>query len=173
MCATWQAPTSRPACCADRIKLLQSACQVAKLGIPLGLMTSAYERGCVPEIQVRHRLRIAREYAGLEQSELAAHIGVSRTAISNAEKGRSSPRRIVLNAWALACGVPVSWLITGEGPNNIDPNGGGAPAAPIPADQSLLSGLNRGPLAYLVAGRPAQSGWRDYPRRDDVKPAAA
>lgn len=79
-------------------------------------MTSAYEGGAVPEIQVRHRLRIAREYAGLEQEQLADMIGVSRTTISNAEKGRGAPRKITLNAWALACGVPVSWIITGYGP---------------------------------------------------------
>lgn len=34
-------------------------------------MTSAYETGQVPPIQVHHRLRIAREWAGLEQGELA------------------------------------------------------------------------------------------------------
>ena len=78
-------------------------------------MTSAYESGQVPPILVRHRLRIAREYAGLEQDELANQIGVSRNTVGNAERGHVTPRRIVLNAWALVCGVPVSWIITGEG----------------------------------------------------------
>lgn len=41
-------------------------------------MTTAYDLGEVPEILVRHRLRIARESAGLEQSELAEMIGISR-----------------------------------------------------------------------------------------------
>ncbi len=80
-------------------------------------MTSAYESGQVPPILQRHRLRIAREFAGLEQEELAEVIGVSRNTIGNAEKGRVRPRRIVLNAWALACGVPVSWL-NGDSPSN-------------------------------------------------------
>jgi transcriptional regulator with XRE-family HTH domain len=74
-------------------------------------MTSAYESGNVPPILVRHRLRIAREYAGLEQDELAERIGVSRNTIINAEKGHREPRRITFNAWALATGVPVSWLM--------------------------------------------------------------
>ena len=77
-------------------------------------MTTAYDLGEVPEILVRHRLRIARESAGLEQSELAEMIGISRGTVSNTEIGRSAPRRIVVNAWALACGVPVGWILTGE-----------------------------------------------------------
>lgn len=88
-------------------------------------MTSAYEGGRVPEIQVRHRLRIAREAAGLEQEQLANNIGVSRNTISNYEHGNTTPRRIVINAWALACGVPVSWIQTGKGPPGETPDGGG------------------------------------------------
>jgi transcriptional regulator with XRE-family HTH domain len=76
-------------------------------------MTTAYESGREPPILVQHRLRIAREYAGLEQEELAKRIGVSRTTIGNAENGRVKARKITLNAWSLACGVPVSWIETG------------------------------------------------------------
>ena len=86
------------------------------------MTTAAYESGNVPQIEVRHRLRIAREYAGLEQKELAGIIGVSRTTISNAEAGSVKPRRITVNAWALACGVPASWILTGSA---TGPGGGG------------------------------------------------
>lgn len=55
-------------------------------------MTSAYEGGHIPQIEVRHRLRIAREYAGLEQDELAAAMGVSRNTVTNTEKGRRGSR---------------------------------------------------------------------------------
>lgn len=41
-------------------------------------MTTAYGSREVPEILVRHRLRIAREYAGLDQAGLAERMGVSR-----------------------------------------------------------------------------------------------
>lgn len=81
-------------------------------------MTTAFDRGEVPPIETRHRLRIAREYAGLEQIELAELIGVSRSTVGNAEKGRVRPRKIVVNAWAMACGVPASWLVTGLPPDN-------------------------------------------------------
>jgi DNA-binding XRE family transcriptional regulator len=89
-------------------------------------MTSAYEAGAVPKIEVRHRLRIAREFAGLDQEALATRSGIARATISNAENGQGTPRRTTLNAWALACGVPVSWIITGDG------SAGKPPIAPGP-----------------------------------------
>lgn len=86
-------------------------------------MTSAYDQGRIPVIELRHRLRIAREYAGYDQEQLAEQMGVSRNTIGNIEKARSPARPIVINAWALACGVPRSWLLTGENPTT-DPDGG-------------------------------------------------
>ena len=102
-------------------------------------MTSAYETGTVPQIEVRHRLRIAREHAGLEQDQLAELIGISRTTVSNSEKGRSAPRRIVVNAWAMACGVPASWIWTGDASETPEPP----------------PGIEPGPIAYKVACLPA------------------
>lgn len=90
-------------------------------------MTTAYESGNVPPIEVRHRLRIAREYAGLEQEQLAELIGVSRGTIGNAEKGKSV-RKITVNAWALACGVPASWLW--DGVSQINPPDGDGEQTP-------------------------------------------
>lgn len=90
-------------------------------------MTSAYETGAVPQIEVRHRMRIAREFAGLEQEELAERMGVTRSTISNAENGKGAPRRTTINAWALACGVPASWILTGKEtppPGTDGPDGG-------------------------------------------------
>ncbi|OZD75191.1 XRE family transcriptional regulator [Rhodococcus sp. 05-339-2] len=89
-------------------------------------MTTVYDQGRAPEIQPRHRLRIAREEAGLEQAELAERIGISRQSVSNAESGKTSPRKLIFNAWALATGVPVSWLQTGtvESPRPDGPDGG-------------------------------------------------
>lgn len=87
-------------------------------------MTSAYESGRVPEIAVRHRLRIAREFAELEQEQLAERIGLSRSTVSNAENGKGAPRRTTINAWALACGVPASWIKTGFYDNSEGPDGG-------------------------------------------------
>lgn len=87
-------------------------------------MTTLYEGGRAPQITARHRLRIAREEAGYDQTALAKAIGVSRNTVNNAELGKNEPRKIVLNAWALACGVPVSWVMTGIEPENGPPGGG-------------------------------------------------
>lgn len=79
-------------------------------------MTSAYDNGDCPEVQTYHRLRIARMHAGLDPQQLAEKIGVSRNTISNAELGRVNTRRVVINAWALACGVSAHWIMTGLPP---------------------------------------------------------
>ena len=101
-------------------------------------MTSAYEAGNIPVIEVKHRLRIAREYAGLEQDELADKIGVSRGTVGNAEKGRVQPRKIVVNAWALACGVPATWIWTGKHPDE-DPDPGSGLGIICPKPEIKLS----------------------------------
>jgi len=62
------------------------------------LQHMTYERGLIPPIQVHHRLRIAREWANLEQGELAERIGISRNSVSAAERGVTRPRKITLNA---------------------------------------------------------------------------
>lgn len=98
-------------------------------------MTSAYEQGSVPTIKVSHRLRIAREYAGLDQAGLAERSGISRAAISNAENDQGTPRRTTINAWALACGVPATWIMTGAIPF-AGPDGGGTTASGANATKS-------------------------------------
>jgi len=79
--------------------------------------------GVVPEWEKRHRLIRAREWAGLEQAELARELGVSRNTVSNAERGRSEPRRSLVMAWAMRTGVDLRWLETGQaGPSSTPPD---------------------------------------------------
>lgn len=47
---------------------------------------------------------------GLSQQEFADLIGISRSSVIDYEANKTVPRRIVLNAWALASGVPLEWL---------------------------------------------------------------
>ena len=88
-------------------------------------MTSAYNQGQVPEFEVRHRLWLAREYAGYTRSQLADALEVSRNTVLNAETGKTTPRKLMLNAWALACGVPVDWIVTGKPPADRPDGGSG------------------------------------------------
>jgi len=88
-------------------------------------MTSAYNQGHIPEFEMRHRLALAREYAGYSREQLAAAMEVSRNTVLNAETGRTTPRKLMLNVWALACGVPVDWIITGKPPTDRPDGGSG------------------------------------------------
>jgi transcriptional regulator with XRE-family HTH domain len=70
----------------------------------------------IPVWTAGDRFRKAREDAGLTQTELADAIGVDRKTISAYElDDRKRPMKMVVAAWAMRCGVPVSWLLTGIG----------------------------------------------------------
>lgn len=81
--------------------------------------------GAIPEINtLTTRLRVAREYAGYSQAELAEAAGISRTTVGNAEGGVKHPSRATITVWAFACGVDVEWLKTGY-KKTPPPEGGG------------------------------------------------
>lgn len=85
-------------------------------------MTTAYETGRVPVIDLPMRLMIARSAAGFSQQQLAEKIGAARATVANYEAGKM-PRRGTVMAWAVATDVDVRWLMTGEAPS---PDGDGA-----------------------------------------------
>jgi len=76
-------------------------------------MTTSQEH--IPAWTMGDRFRKAREETGLTQEQFAAEIDVDRNTVSAYEADhRKRPMRAVVNAWALRCGVPVSWLINGS-----------------------------------------------------------
>jgi transcriptional regulator with XRE-family HTH domain len=82
----------------------------------------------IPEWTPGDRFRKARLDAGLKQHELADLIGVDKNTIGNYENGVTTRyQKIVLNQWALATGVPVSWLrdgtVSDAGDGGDQPNG--------------------------------------------------
>jgi transcriptional regulator with XRE-family HTH domain len=91
-------------------------------------MTEAPQPGAVPSWTLADRMRKAREYAGLKQTELAADIGIARSSITNYETGRKTPSRPVLLSWALRCGVPLTWLRYGTEDGTPRPPGPGVSA---------------------------------------------
>lgn len=86
-------------------------------------MTTANLPGRVPAIDLPLRLMIARLTAGMSQSDLADAIGASRATVTNYEAGKV-PRKGTVMAWAVATGVDVRWLVTGEEPPSPDGDGG-------------------------------------------------
>lgn len=70
----------------------------------------------VPPITLAHRLRIAREWRGMEQADVARELGISRPTVSNYERGVTAPGKLVINAWAVATDVDVDWLRYDDGP---------------------------------------------------------
>lgn len=66
------------------------------------------------------RFKQAREHAGLKKADVARELGVSRTAISNWDSGKSdSMRSGLLSQFATLTGVSIVWLINGTG-NMLD-----------------------------------------------------
>lgn len=62
------------------------------------------------------RVRVARQRAGMTQSQLAERIGVTRGAVANWEiTKRPKPSVSNLIEIALATGVSFEWLATGRG----------------------------------------------------------
>lgn len=75
--------------------------------------------GVALEFDVHDRCRKAREYAELEQSELAERIGVHHQTIGNYERRDVTHLKpLVLRQWAWACGVSYHWLRHGEAPTD-------------------------------------------------------
>lgn len=66
------------------------------------------------EFDLCDRLRKSLRVSGMGVSQIAAVLGVDRNTVSNYLGGRTNPTRPTLTTWAIATGVPLSWLLTGE-----------------------------------------------------------
>ena len=70
-------------------------------------------------------MRKAREITGLDRAQFAELVGISAKTVLNYETGATTRiKPLVRRAWAMATGVPASWLETGETPRSGDPIGG-------------------------------------------------
>lgn len=82
--------------------------------------------GAIPEFGTPDRVRKAREFRDMTQTELAEQTEIARATIARIEQGKSNPRRPTLISIALATGVDFHWLETGKTPTGDNPDGGGA-----------------------------------------------
>lgn len=88
-------------------------------------MTSQHSER-VPEWTLGDRLRKARSLTGMTIRQFADHIGVSHGTVTNAETDARQVRTIVINAYAMATGVPRDWLLTGIDPTDHGPGPDGS-----------------------------------------------
>lgn len=65
-------------------------------------------------MEFKERLKAARQYAKLNQTELAARAGLTQTSISDLERGKSKATAFAAQI-ASACGVSPMWLAEGVG----------------------------------------------------------
>lgn len=70
--------------------------------------------GAVPVIELRHRLGLALDHAGLKPGDMAAVLHVHRNTVGGYLSGRTPPSHATLALWALRCGVSFHWLVTGN-----------------------------------------------------------
>lgn len=64
---------------------------------------------------IAHRIRLARQAAGLTQAELARRVGVTGECVSLWERGQRTPNSAYIPALAKACGVGPGWFFAGLG----------------------------------------------------------
>ena len=76
-------------------------------------MSTQSEQG-IPQLDLTDRLWLALRKAGLTQQQIADELGYSRASVGHYMTGVAKPRRIVIRAWALRCGVDPDWLETGH-----------------------------------------------------------
>lgn len=65
----------------------------------------------IPVFTVGDRLQKSREEAGITVEQMATHLGVSKSSVSNYERDVTEMRPSKLGEWADVTGVPVWWLL--------------------------------------------------------------
>lgn len=102
----------------------------------------------VPQFTFGWRLRLAVEQSDESVGSLAAKLGYSRSQLSRWMRDDGMPRPTVVAAWAMATGVPVEWLRTGEEPTT-GPDGGGEQGNPATYWYGSRGMQEMGRVAYL------------------------
>lgn len=115
--------------------------------------------GRIPEWTLGDRLRKARSLTGMNTRDFADKIGVSHGTVTNAEGDKRAVRQITLNAWSLATGVSLEWLVEGTG----DPAPTPPPAAQVDTDA----------LRELTEAKAKRRGYRGGGGHTHQYPAAA
>lgn len=83
----------------------------------------------IPQVTLGWRLRIALEHGSVTRQEMARELGVDPATITRwTHDSGAAPKSGFVKQWALRCGVPYSWLVTGDG--SVSPPSGGTSSTP-------------------------------------------
>ena len=111
----------------------------------------------VPQWTVTDRLIKAREAEHLTQHDMAERFGVNTKTIGRWERGLVSMKGYQVQAWAMACGVPVAWLLTGI--DDLGPAPEGGRTMPVPPS-AWITGMHIDDIAALNFGAGSTDGLR-------------
>jgi hypothetical protein len=111
-------------------------------------------------------LAAQRQAAGLSQTQVAARMGTSQSAVARLEAGAADARASTLERYAAAIGSEISWRLQDTPPGGELPPPGPAPA-PGPGSGP---GLDRGPGPPALPGHPGSPGLS--PAAGPLAPAA-
>lgn len=88
--------------------------------------------------KLNQRIIQARRIRNLSQANLAERLGVTRTAISHWETGRSNPSTKHLESIAQILGIDANWLISGKNPASPKTRGGKGSCSPNALNSVVL-----------------------------------
>jgi transcriptional regulator with XRE-family HTH domain len=122
-------------------------------GLPLlpGFREMALRRMATERRRLVSELTVQRQATGLSQTQVAARMGTSQSAVARIEAGDADVRASTLERYAAAIGSQLSWRLA-DAPPAPSP---AAPPTPL-GPQAVPSGPPGGPAGYPAAlpGRP-------------------
>lgn len=74
----------------------------------------------IPAWTIGDRMNKALTHAGMTHQEMADHLGVNPSTMRTWTSGKVRPRAGMLRTWAIRCGVPYEWLVTGDTVGGLD-----------------------------------------------------
>jgi transcriptional regulator with XRE-family HTH domain len=122
------------------------------------VMTTFHEMDAEETLQaaVARRLRGVLAEIRMTKTEFAARLGWDRGYLYRRLNGETPLDVADMGHIEQVTRIRAGYLVTGRGFRVTPPPGGGAPAAPLPEAESLLSGLNRRPFAYKRKRQPVK-----------------
>jgi transcriptional regulator with XRE-family HTH domain len=105
-----------------------------------------------PGAAMRHRLRAERERRGVSLRKLAREVGISASALSQIETGRSRPSVTTLYALVSTLGLSLDALFTEEGERGAGRDGAGA-AVPGDGARALSDAAPAAPETFIRRAR--------------------